>query len=844
MFRFHVLMAFLLFADPASAQEPGKSANAPRTDSHGDPLPAGALRRLGTVRFRQPCIHDMAFTPDGKTLVVEGPGLLVQWDVATGKELRTIPTAPGNLRSLGLSRDGRLVAIPSDGENVVVLEFATGKELFRKKLVGYPEGGGVISPDNSRIAISAVEESGVWDLKTGEHLAKLPGTADLKFSPDGKWVAGRSWVRRAGDPIILFDAKSGQERGSFAHPNYLKNRDNIVMKTYGFRPDARSLMVSWWVSGTGEDLGIMIYDLKTQKLSRRIDIDAHFVASSPDSKVIVASKERVVILLNADTGKEIRRWELSDTALPLSYGAFSPDGKTLALGFEGGVQLWNSETGKRVDPFDGPITTPGSLAVSNDGQTFAALYGWSPGQSVRLFDTLTLREKGRIDSGPDCLSNLAFSPDGRRLAFVEANYGVPNKKLPQTRMLDVVSGKEIKALKKIDGDFTHWKGSDAVVVMQGTWEEGHWVTVDVATGQERDRMPIPTDRADDHWSMWSFNEPRHMVLDNRKLLEPPNDDRRMFLAEWPSGKRIRPLVFADGGKRDMTRGVYHVSPDGRLIVTGESRETEVGPTTLSETATGRVRFQVKQEFRDEMMDVSCSPDGRVIVIARWDKHILVDSLTFEPLMEWAPKAGSGASFAFSANGQIMVTGDTSAITVWDLKTALRPRTISPDKLSAADLAKLWIELEGTDAQVGHRAMITLYRRPDDAIAYLKTKLPASLPDKATFQRLVRELDDANFKKREAAHNAIVKMGDGAGVLIRDAMKESPSLETNRRLAVLADKLKVTDAVRIRWLRCVELLERIGTPPARAVLEQFRNVADAETSADATRSLDRLAVSAR
>jgi hypothetical protein len=58
----------------------------PATDSLGDPLPAGALLRLGTLRFRPPSnVVDMALAPDEKTIVTVGQELIV-WDAATGQK--------------------------------------------------------------------------------------------------------------------------------------------------------------------------------------------------------------------------------------------------------------------------------------------------------------------------------------------------------------------------------------------------------------------------------------------------------------------------------------------------------------------------------------------------------------------------------------------------------------------------------------------------------------------------------------------------------------------------------------------------------------------------------------
>ena len=65
-------------------------------DLYGAPLPAGALVRLGTTRFR----HDgrllaVAYVADGKDLVPPSDDQTVRrWDAATGKELQRFP-APG-----------------------------------------------------------------------------------------------------------------------------------------------------------------------------------------------------------------------------------------------------------------------------------------------------------------------------------------------------------------------------------------------------------------------------------------------------------------------------------------------------------------------------------------------------------------------------------------------------------------------------------------------------------------------------------------------------------------------------------------------------------------------------
>jgi RNA polymerase sigma factor (sigma-70 family) len=87
---------------PRRTQEPPKgqaAARTPAVDRYGDPLPKGAIARLGTTRFRHQGVSNhtggRAFlTPDGKTLVIAGAERDARvWDLATGREVRCEPSA-------------------------------------------------------------------------------------------------------------------------------------------------------------------------------------------------------------------------------------------------------------------------------------------------------------------------------------------------------------------------------------------------------------------------------------------------------------------------------------------------------------------------------------------------------------------------------------------------------------------------------------------------------------------------------------------------------------------------------------------------------------------------------
>src|SRR5580693_8875517 len=100
----------VLLGQPAGAS--GSLPQQPKLDSYGDPLPDGALLRIGTVRLHPgAAVEALAFTADGKCLVTANRATGVHtWDVATGGLVREF-VPQGNPWTLALAPDGRMVAV-------------------------------------------------------------------------------------------------------------------------------------------------------------------------------------------------------------------------------------------------------------------------------------------------------------------------------------------------------------------------------------------------------------------------------------------------------------------------------------------------------------------------------------------------------------------------------------------------------------------------------------------------------------------------------------------------------------------------------------------------------------
>src|SRR4029077_12534425 len=121
-------------------------------DIYGDPLPAGAVARMGTMRLRLPKSHfgAIAFSADGQVLAAGADNTLRFWSTTDGRLLRQIKeNYEGG--TIQFSADGKWLAT-SAGQAICLLNTATGKLLQRIPVDGVEFA---ISPDGKLLAIAA-----------------------------------------------------------------------------------------------------------------------------------------------------------------------------------------------------------------------------------------------------------------------------------------------------------------------------------------------------------------------------------------------------------------------------------------------------------------------------------------------------------------------------------------------------------------------------------------------------------------------------------------------------------------------------------------------------------------
>ncbi|AFZ02365.1 serine/threonine-protein kinase [Calothrix sp. PCC 6303] len=296
--------------------------------------------------------YPLTFSPDGRILasVFWGKdGVIQLWDVATGREICTISSRSKDVQALAFSQDSKILAISdnyggffySPKGSIKLWDVATGKKICSIKADSKPITSLTFSPDGEKLASG--DENGdikLWRLNHNrwqqvklQNICTLTSESDswvesIKFSPDGETLVSNVSSDNHGITLWSLD-------GLCQYSEICKLSGHVQgINCLTISPDGQ-------IIATSSDSGLKLWDVRSGAFIRRFGHEYKTIVFSFDGKILISATREETIHWEVATGRKIRTVDTRPHDLLLNklpgLGAFinaitfSQDGEILAV---------------------------------------------------------------------------------------------------------------------------------------------------------------------------------------------------------------------------------------------------------------------------------------------------------------------------------------------------------------------------------------------------------------------------------------------------------------------------------------------------------------------------------
>jgi WD40 repeat protein len=845
----------------------------PRVDRFGDSLPDGAAARLGTIRWRYPrpaeFIH---FIGDGKLLLsCCGDGIIHVSDAASAKLIRRFGNRDGCLESA--SEDGAFVAQVTPDGKAHVWSVSTGKETgffdlgFKENVRGlcFIKGGQLLSwGDDCAIK--------VWDIGTGKLSRMLLDRApalqksvdqdyifQLAVSPDGTTLAFTIGQWKSKDKgvfsLSVWGLKDDKPRGEI---ELAWDSGGAGYTSPVFSPDGK------YFAWPEKDGTIHLYESASLKKVRTLGTDSgdgrvEGACFSGDGKTLAALTPRQTIrLLDVATGRQLR--EIGETVRNDEYPgwrqarsrflggstsaafpsccsfrlAWSPTSNLIAQAWGPRmIRIWDAETGKGTDPGTAPVGTISGLIVSGDGKSAVTL---GEDNTVRTWDVQTTTEQRRIFLPPNTDYGI----------LLRSGRGLLHSSGGSWSIWDIETEEEIVQVQRDKERYPNntrydvsTDGQSLLTVeytgLQGTTNPRHATLYNLETGAVSPGVAKNWIREDKEEELLSLAHActRHSVVATIAARGRPKfglgTSEYRYLIRCKQSEDD-PMLLWKTKDIELDFGYWRAvsfTPDDRAILTLHRDKTTYVSLLESITGNERCRFRI-HDYVPACYNLihAFSRNGDLLAVGSSDGTTTVfDIRRGREIATLTGDQGAVRCLAFGADAATLFSaGSNGTVLIWDLHEHLR-KSRRVVELSSADGKRLWAELADPDTVKTYRAVGALVTAPAQAVDLLREKLTAveKVPD-AEIDKLIIDLDNDEFATRQKASRELRRIGPQAKAALQKTLEKSESREQRRRVEELLVELKERETKpspdELRELRAVEVLEAIGTPPARSILESL------------------------
>jgi WD40 repeat protein len=414
------------------------------------------------------------------------------------------------------------------------------------------------------------------------HTGWHPG---ITISPDSKILVTTT---ESGQNVRFWDISNGKLLNE-------RHDENSRYSSVVYSPDGKSLVTvrTTWETPQKHTAALVFWDSQGRKAQRTFPLAGeaptrlHF---TPDGKFLIGAAKGQMVVLEADTGKELLRYGL--VKRDVSALALSPDGRLVAAADEyaSDVKVWDWQAVAEPRSFpsqsDRGCTT---LAFSPDGKTLFGRGSYNGDDGLLIWDVASgkLVKQWIGHHSLDYADNLTIHPDGKLVAVVRAANRTFDKGAGGVYLWNIDTGKLEKSFRTYGNGIRACLFSPDKRWLAARSERGANVW-DLRTGREVAAYEEAHDG--DIWTL---------ALSSQQVLATASDDTTIGL--WDvHGKLLRKL------KQTERANGLAFSPDGSLLLAAGTADT----VDLWEVKTGIKRYSLPGHGRyGGLRIVTFAPDG-------------------------------------------------------------------------------------------------------------------------------------------------------------------------------------------------------------------------------------------